>query len=61
MDLDSYIKFGQNSICHILVNDNNALYMEAMIDNLYLKKHMFLQCIAKINDMYVLSKNNIQS
>lgn len=45
----------------VKVNDNNALYMEAMIDNLYLKKHMFLQCIAKINDMYVLSKNNIQS
>ena len=45
----------------VKVNDNNALYIEAILDNLYLKKHLFLQCISKINDMYVLSRNNIQN
>ena len=45
----------------VKVNDNNSLYIEAIIDNLYLKKHMFLQCVAKINDMYVLSRNNVQN
>lgn len=45
----------------VKLNNNNSLYIEAIIDNLYLKKHMFLQCIAKINDMYVLSRNNVQN
>lgn len=45
----------------VKVNGNNSLYIKALSDNLFLKKHMLLQCIAKINDMYVLSRNNVQN
>lgn len=41
--------------------DDGALVIRASENNLYLKKHMLLQCIIKINDMYVLNRANIQN
>jgi len=42
-------------------DDDSSLLVEADEADLYLKKHMLLQCIMKINDMYVLSRANVQN
>lgn len=39
----------------------NSLFVKATISDLFLKKHLLLQCISKVNDMYMLSKNNVQN
>lgn len=39
----------------------NSLFIKATLSDLFLKKHLLLQCISKVNDMYMLSKNNVQS
>ena len=39
----------------------NSLFIKATTQDLYLKKHLLLQCISKVNDMYMLSRNNVQS
>lgn len=41
--------------------ESNSLFIKANSANLYLKKHLLLQCISKVNDMYMLSRNNVQS
>lgn len=41
--------------------DQECLLIKANYSNLFLKKHLLLQCISKINDMYVLSRANIQN
>lgn len=42
-------------------NDNGNLYIVSNSTDLFLKKHMLIQCIIKINDMYVLSRANVQN
>ena len=42
-------------------NENDCLIIKANENNLFLKKHMLLQCIVKINDLYVLNRTNIQN
>lgn len=41
--------------------EDESLVINADENNLYLKKHMLLQCIIKINDMYVLSRTNVSN
>lgn len=45
----------------IKLGDGNALISDASTDNLPLKKHMLSQCILKIDDMFYMSKHNVQS
>ncbi len=40
---------------------NNELIIECTLDDLALKKHMLVQCMVKISDMFYLSRKNIQS
>lgn len=44
-----------------VINKDGSLYIKANENNLYLKKHLLLQCIVKINDMYMLNRINIQN
>ena len=39
----------------------DSLYLSATYDNLFLKKHLLLQCICKVNDMFMLNRTNIQN
>ena len=41
--------------------DNNELYIEANLSNIGQKKHYLLQAILTVNDMYVLSQENVYS
>jgi len=41
--------------------DNDELYIEANLNNIGQKKHYLLQAILAVNDMYVLSQENIHS
>ena len=41
--------------------EDDSLIVNANENNLYLKKHMLLQCIIKINDMHVLDRSNISN
>ena len=41
--------------------ESNSMFIKATMSDLYLKKHLLLQCISKVNDMYMLSRNNVQS
>lgn len=40
---------------------DTSLYVRATNADLFLKKHMLLQCIAKLNDMYMLNRDNVQN
>lgn len=42
-------------------NDNNELYTIAAANELPQKKHMLIQCMQKVSDLFYLSKSNIQS
>ncbi|MCM1404374.1 MAG: DUF1828 domain-containing protein [Prevotella sp.] len=44
-----------------VILENDSLLIKADENNLFLKKHMLLQCIMKVNDMYVLNKSNVQN
>lgn len=44
-----------------VLRSEDSLYVKATVVDLYLKKHMLLQCIAKINDMYMLNRDNVQN
>jgi len=41
--------------------DQNSLFVEATEADLSLKKHMLLQCMMKVSDLYVLNKSNIHN
>lgn len=43
------------------ISSNNELYINCSFQDLALKKHMLAQCILKVNDMFYLSKTNVQS
>lgn len=45
----------------ISTNAQNELFVKAAADNLPQKKHLLLQCMLKISDMYILSKSNVKS
>lgn len=45
----------------VTMSDDSALCIEGTLDELALKKHLLTQCILKVDDMYYLSKNNVQS
>jgi hypothetical protein len=45
----------------VSVTQDNELTVNCSFDNLALKKHMLTQCMLKVNDMFQLSKNNVQS
>lgn len=40
---------------------DDELCVRCTMDNLPMKKHMLAQCMVKIDDMFYLSKNNVQS
>lgn len=42
-------------------DDNDALYVECTYDTLPMKKHMLMQCMLKVSDMFMLSRNNVKS
>ncbi len=44
-----------------ILKKDGSLYVKASLVDLYLKKHLLLQCIAKINDMYMLNRENVQN
>lgn len=46
---------------NVISNTDGSLYIKANESNLYLKKHLLLQCIVKINDMYMLNRMNVQN
>lgn len=46
-------------ISYGVILEEGALIVKTSENNLYLKKHMLLQCIIKINDMYILNRTNI--
>lgn len=43
------------------LSSSNELYVNCSLEDLALKKHMLAQCMLKINDMFYLSKTNVQS
>lgn len=45
----------------VTLTNNDELMVECTSNDLFLKKHMLVQCIIKVSDMFTLSKNNIQS
>jgi len=45
----------------VQLGDNNELYVEANLNNIGQKKHYLLQAILTVNDMYVLSQENVYS
>ncbi|WP_342436698.1 DUF1829 domain-containing protein [Paenibacillus sp. FSL L8-0436] len=45
----------------VQLSNDNELISEATIDNFPQKKHMFLQAMITINDMFVASQSNVQS
>lgn len=45
----------------VKLGDHKELYLEANINNIGEKKHYLLQAILAVNDMYVLSQENIYS
>lgn len=45
----------------VKINENNQLYIEANMNNIGQKKHYLLQAMLSINDMFVLSRENIYS
>lgn len=62
LNTNSRKKVFQNIInSYNVLFEDNSLFIRANNNNLYLKKHLLFQCIAKINDMYLLSKNNVQN
>lgn len=44
-----------------VMRENDALYIKATLPDLYLKKHLLIQCICKVNDMYMLNRNNVKN
>jgi hypothetical protein len=44
-----------------VMRKDDALYINANEADLYLKKHLLLQCINKVNDMYILNRSNVKN
>ncbi|MDU6361317.1 MULTISPECIES: DUF1829 domain-containing protein [Zhenhengia] len=42
-------------------DENDALYVECTRETLPLKKHMLLQCMIKVSDLFMLSRQSIKS
>lgn len=45
----------------ISISNNNELTVNCSIEDLPIKKHLLAQCMIKVNDMFFLSKNTVQS
>ena len=45
----------------VSLSDESEMFVESSLDELALKKHMLSQCMLKVDDMFYLSKTNVQS
>lgn len=41
--------------------EQESLFINANISDLFLKKHLLIQCICKVNDMYMLNRSNVKN
>lgn len=59
--------FAREGIFNRIINsygvkrEQESLFIKATISDLYLKKHLLIQCICKVNDMYLLNRSNIKN
>lgn len=59
--------FAKEGIFNKIINSygvqrqQDALYIKSDINSLYLKKHLLIQCISKVNDMYMLNRSNVKN
>lgn len=45
----------------VSIDDDNALFLQSSLDNMPSKKHMLLQCMIAINQLFVLSRESVLS